>query len=136
MSALYDITVKNLEAAGHRVIHAGDDYDHEFTALRDGVPIDLSSVKLWLTIKEDSSQPDSAAKLQYDSETPGGSPNIEITDAVAGEFTVHFRDTDTKGLEGLWPYDIKIRLGAVGAAILRLARGRIEFLPNITREID
>lgn len=135
MSAKYDITVKNLERANYRPIHAGDDYDHQFTVTRNGTPLDLTGAKLWFTIKEDSSQEDSEAKLAYNSEFPGGDPNVEITNAGAGEFTVHLRDSDTDGLEGIWPYDIKARLGAAGAPILRIARGVIEFLPNLTREI-
>lgn len=135
MSAKYDITVKNLERANYRPIHAGDDYDHQFTVTRNGASLSLTGAKLWLTIKEDALLEDSSAKLQYDSETPGGDENIEITDAASGEFTVHFRDTDTVGLEGRWPYDIKARLGAAGSPIIRVARGVIEFLPNLTREI-
>ena len=121
-----------MDQSKFRPIHACDDYSHRFTI----VPVDTFSLvgaKLWFTIKEDSTQTDSAAKLQYDSETPGGAPNIEITGAL--EFTIHLRDTDTAGLEGIWPYDIKVRRGAAGAAINRLARGKIEFLPNLTREI-
>jgi hypothetical protein len=135
MSARYDITAKNLESAGYRAIHAGDDYDHKFTVTREGIALPLTDAKLWLTIKEDSSLADSAAKMQYDSETPGGAPNIEITSAVDGEFTVHFRSSDTAGLEGIWPYDIKARLGSTGAAILRISRGEIEFLSNLTRAV-
>lgn len=135
MSARYDITAKNLESAGYRAIHAGDDYDHKFEVTRDGTAQPLTDAKLWLTIKEDSSLADAASKLQYDSETPGGSPNIEITAAADGKFTVHFRSSDTAGLEGLWPYDIKARLGPSGSAILRIARGEIEFLPNLTRAV-
>lgn len=135
MSATYDITAKNLERAGYRAIHAGDDYDHQFTVTRAGTPLDLTGAKLWFTIKEDSSLPDDAAKLQYDSALPAPGPNVEITNPADGEFTIHLRDTDTAGLEGLWPYDIKARLGAAGAPIIRLARGKIEFLPNLTRTI-
>jgi len=135
MSVRYDITTKNLENAGYRPLHAGDDYSHQFQALRDGVAINLTGAKLWHTIKEDSNLKDSEAKLAYDSETPGGTPNIEITNPTEGEFTIHWRDVDTAGLEGKWPYDIKLREGGAGAEIKRLARGKIEFLPNLTREI-
>jgi hypothetical protein len=131
MSTKYDITADALEAAGFRPIHAGDDYDHKFTASLDGSPLSLIGAKLWMTIKEDSKLSDGNAKLQVDSDTG----DITITDPVDGKFTVHFRDVATAGLEGEWPYDIKARLGGVGADVIRLARGKIEFLPNITRAI-
>jgi hypothetical protein len=131
MSVKYDITAETLEAANFRALHAGDDYDHDFTASRDGTALDLDGGKVWLTIKEDSKLADAQAKLQVDSDGTG----ITITAGPAGEFTVHFIDTETDGLEGVWPYDIKVRLGAAGAAVIRLARGKIEFLPNLTRAI-
>lgn len=131
MSVEYNITAETLEAANFRAIHAGDDYDHDFTATRGGVVLNLTDAKIWFTIKEDSKLGDAQAKLQIDSD----GAEITITDAAAGEFTVHLRDTATNGLEGLWPYDIKVRLGAAGSAIVRLARGKIEFLSNLTRDI-
>jgi hypothetical protein len=131
MSAKYDITVKNLERANFRPIHAGDDYSHDFTVTRNGAALDLSGGKLWFTIKEDSTVEDTSAKLQVDSD----GTDIDITGPSTGEFTVHFRDDKTAGLEGKWPYDIKARLGGAGSPILRIARGVIEFLPNLTREI-
>jgi len=131
VSVRYDITAEALEAAGFRVIHAGDDYDHQFTVTRDGVPLSLTGGKVWLTVKEDSVLEDGQAKLQIDSEAG----DITLTDPGNGKFTAHFRDTATAGLEGIWPYDIKARLGVAGAAIIRIARGKIEFLPNLTRSI-
>jgi hypothetical protein len=131
MSVKYNITAEVLEAAGFRAIHAGDDYAHDFTATRGGNALDIDGGKVWFTVKEDSKLDDTKAKLQYDSDGAG----ITITDGPAGEFTLNLADTDTAGLEGLWPYDIKARLGGAGAAVIRLARGKIEFLPNLTRAI-
>jgi len=131
VSVKHNITADALEAAGHRAIHAGDDYDHQFTVTRGGVALDLTGAKVWFTIKESSRLSDDKSKLQADSETG----DITITDFFNGKFTVHLRDTETAGLEGLWPYDIKARLGAAGAEIIRLARGEIEFLPSLTRAI-
>lgn len=128
MSVVYNMTAKDLEGRGFRAIHAGDDYDHGFTYTRGGAVQDLTSATLWLTVKESSTLTDGQAKLQLTSPT-----KIEITDAAAGEFTVHFYDTDTEGLEGEWPYDIKVKMAS--GAIIRIARGVIEFLPNITRAI-
>lgn len=132
MSVKHDITTEGLERVGFRALHAGDDYDYSFAVTRGGVVLGLTGSKIWFTVKEDSKLDDTKAKLQIDSD----GADITITDGPAGKFTVHFRDTDTAGLEGIWPYDIKVRLGGSGSEIVRLARGKIEFLPNLTRTIS
>jgi len=127
MSVKYNITAAGLETEGYRPIHAGDDYTHEFTAKEDGVALDLTSAKLWLTIKEDKTDPDPEAKLQY---STADATQMVITDATAGEFSVSFKQADTVNLAGSWSYDIKAKLA--GGEMRRLARGQIEFLANIT----
>lgn len=129
MSAHYDITAEVLEAANFRAIHAGDDYDHGFSVTRGGATLPITGATLWFTVKEDSSQTDAEAKLQLKTGAPDN--KIEITDGAAGEFTVHFKAADTANLEGEWPYDLKAKLS--GGQIIRLARGVIQFLPNLTR---
>jgi hypothetical protein len=126
MSAKYDITAENLEKAGYRAIHAGDDYDHAFTVTRAGSALDLNGAILWFTIKEDSALADDEAKLQLQTPT-----QIEVTDAAQGKFTVRFDQDATKNLEGEWPYDIKCKLQS--GSIIRLSRGVIQFLANLTR---
>jgi hypothetical protein len=133
MSTQYHITAENLHQNGYRALHAGDSYDHNFTVTRGGSALDLSGAKLWFTIKEDSTQEDADAKLQL---TSDDTAEIEVTDAVAGEFTVKFRGTglkSTEDLEGTWEYDLQAKLGDVAGTILTLAYGDIEFLKNITR---
>jgi hypothetical protein len=88
MSVQYDITAEYLIKSGYRPIHAGDDYDHSFTVNRSGSPLDLTSAKLWLTIKEDIEDEDSEAKLQYDSTNPA---EIEISvTPTDGSFVIHW----------------------------------------------
>jgi hypothetical protein len=128
MSVLYDITANNLRKSQYREIHAGDDYDHSFLVRRAGVALDLNGAKLWFTVKRDKEDPDSEALLQYDSTD---ATEIEITDGPNGAFVLHLKAADTKELAGTWPYDIKCLL-ATGKTI-RLARGVIEFLPEITQ---
>ena len=127
MSVKYDITSEQLIRSSYRPIHAGDDYDHSFTILRAGSPLDLTSAKVWFTVKEDDNDSDSEAKLQYDSDAA----DIDITDAGNGQFTIHLSDTDTDDMQGTWSYDIKALLGS--GQIIRIARGVIEFLANITQ---
>lgn len=131
MSARHDITAENLRLLGFRELHAGDDYDHQFTAQRDGTALDLTAAKLWFTVKDDQMDLDSQSKLQLISDD---TDQIEITDAVNGAFTVKFRGTGAKStadLEGEWLYDIQVLLAA--GTIITLSRGAIEFLPDITR---
>ena len=42
MSVAYDITAEALGQGGFRALHAGDDYDHDFTLQRNSVAFDLS----------------------------------------------------------------------------------------------
>jgi len=128
MSVKYDITSDYLIRANFRPIHAGDDYDHCFTVERAGAPLDLTSAKLWFTIKADANETDAEAMLQYTSESIA---EIEITDILNGKFVIHIAAADTAEFEGTWSYDIKAKLST--DKILRIARGVIQFLPNITR---
>jgi hypothetical protein len=128
MSAHYDITSDFLMRSNYRPIHAGDDYDHSFTVLRAGLALDLTGAKLWFTVKKDANDADSEAKLQYVSTEI---TEIEITVPAEGKFVIHLKDTDTQDMEGTWLYDVKALLNT--GKILRVARGVIEFLPNITQ---
>jgi len=128
MSVKYDITADYLIRGNFRPIHAGDDYDHCFTVERAGLPLDFTSAKIWFTIKEDINDTDAEAMLQYDSDSVS---EIEITDALNGKFTIHLNAADTADFEGTWNYDIKVKLST--DKILRIARGVVQFLPNLTR---
>lgn len=128
MSVRHDLTAESLEESSFRPIHAGDDYDYKFIWTYNSLPLDLTAAKLWLTVKERTSQPDSEARLQLISTDTS---QIEITDAAGGEFTVKFRGSTTGDLEGLFIYDIQVKMG--GGSVITLAHGKIEFLENITR---
>lgn len=128
MSVRHDITADELLAAGFRQLHAGDDFNHEFIFTRNSVALDLSGATVRFTVKEDSIEPDAQAKLTFDSGTVA---DLEITDATGGKIVVKFKKADTENLEGLFQYDVQASLG--GGAVITLARGKIEFLPNLTR---
>ena len=131
MSSKIDITASALQNSGFRAIHAGDDYDYQITITRAGSPLPLTgSTKVWFTVKEDSVQSDSLAKLQL---TSDDSSQVEITDAVAGELVVKFRSSSTSDIEGEWLYDLQVKLDS--GAVITVAYGVIEFLPNITRSV-
>jgi len=127
MSSLHNILANYLVAAEKRVLHAGDDYDYQFTFLQGGVAMDLTGSKVWLTVKRQDTDLDADALLQLDSETGG----ITLTTPASGVITVHFASGETDDLEGVWNYDIQVK--TVADKIITVARGKIEFLANITR---
>lgn len=127
MSEQLDLTTDFLSHGNYRVVHAGDDYDFFFTVQQDGVAVDLAGAKIWFTIKKKSSDLDPGL-LQYSTDDID---EVEITDGVNGQFTLHLQAADTASLEGVWEYDIKSKLAS--GLIKRLARGKIEFLANLTR---
>ena len=128
MSVHYDITADYLKRSNYRVLHAGDDYNHTFTALRAGSPIDNMS-KIWFTVKNNEHDLDSEAKLQYSTDDIS---EIEITDSPNGVFVVHLKHGDTDDMAGgHWVYDIQTLLTT--GDVITLARGIIQFLANLTR---
>jgi hypothetical protein len=131
MSVRHDITEKTLSQGSYRVLHAGDDYDYQFTVKRVGVAINLTGAKIWFTIKARDTEDDNNAKLQLTSDTVA---EIEVTDAPNGVFLVKFRAEGAKStanLAGEWIYDMQVKTS--DPEIITLARGIIEFLPNLTR---
>jgi hypothetical protein len=127
MSVRHDITPDSLTEAGARLLHAGDDYDYAFTYKKAGAVQDLTGAKLWLTAKKFSSDADAEADLQLDS-----TGDIAIAgDPTTGVFTVSFKESTTKDLEGESWYDIQV-LMATGK-IATIAYGKLIFLPNLTR---
>lgn len=125
MGIHYDIISNYLIKSNYRPLIAGDDYDHGFRTLRNGVPLDLTGSKLWFTVKSELQDPDSEALLQYTSED-----NIFISSPTQGTFTVKFQAADTSSLAGTWHYDIQAKLST--DKIITLAYGVIEFLPQVT----
>lgn len=131
MSQQLDITAENLISQNYRPLHAGDDYDYHLTFYRSGAVVDLTSAKIWLTVKDSPDVQDANANLQLISTD---SDEIEIDDAINGSFIVKFRgsgDKSTADLEGEWLYDIQIKLA--DGTIITIAYGAIEFLTNLTR---
>jgi hypothetical protein len=129
MSTPFNITSDFLIKGGRRPIHAGDDYDYTFNVKRAGSWLSLASATIWFTLKEDTTDSDSEAKLQYVSDAPG--TDIEITGPTTGAFILHLHAADTAELEGTWHYDIKAKLSTT--KIIRIAWGKFEFLPNVTQ---
>ena len=138
MSAQHDITEENLRSQNYRPIHAGDDYDHTFVVDRPpGTDMDLTSALIWCTIKANTVETDAQALLQLRNTAAGGSnAEIEITSASEGKFTIKFRGSganSTENIAGLHLYDIQVKLGS--GTLITIAKGKIEFLENITRSI-
>jgi hypothetical protein len=135
MSVLHNITADSLSSQSFRVLHAGDDYDYEFTFNRNGSPIDFTGAQVWLTVKSRSIQSDIQAKLQLAGTEGGASDQIEMISPSLGKLVVKFRGEGVKttaDLEGMWEYDMQAKLLSP-SQLITLARGKIEFLQNITR---
>ena len=130
MSVRQDLTAEALQALGFRPIHAGDDYDLTITVQINGVAVDLTGAVAWFTVKEDAIDTDANAKLAYKSDQV---TEIEFTDLINGVMKIYFREPTTKDLEGLWPYDLQVKISS--GTIITVGRGDIEFLANLTREI-
>jgi hypothetical protein len=133
MSVDFDITAESLVSQNYRRLHAGDDYNYRFHVTRNSLPLSLigAGVKIWFTVKEASLKNDSEAKLQL---TSASSTQIEITDAANGDFTVKFAAASTADLEGEWQYDLQVKALIDGSLkVMTVAKGLIEFLPNLTR---
>ena len=134
MSQLLNITADFLETNQKRPLHAGDDYDMQFTAENltpAGTAIDLTGAKVWFTIKSDPLDDDASALLAVN--TADDPTKITIDTPLSGIFTMRFKAADTAGLEGLFPYDIQIKLAS--GKLFTMARGQIEFLANLTRAL-
>lgn len=128
VSSLYDMTANAMEYAGNRPLHAGDDYNHDFIV--QGIAgVALPITKAWFTIKFRTKDADTDAVLQYVSTDAA---KLEITDGPNGLLTVKFNAADTEDLEGPWFYDLQV---LSGGKVETVARGNIEFLPNITRAL-
>lgn len=123
------LTAERLDQLGYRPFFAGDSYTYsvDLQGSDPPGPLDLTGATVWFTVKSDSVKSDAEALLAL--KTGAG---VTITDAPNGEFEVVFTPTDTEDIEGTWWYDLKVKLAS--GRTIRVSYGRIEFLPNITRE--
>jgi len=135
VSQQYDITAENLRSNDFRPLHAGDDYDFQWTITWPGTE-DLTGATVWFTVKKSAVESDTDAKLQLKSDN---TDEIEITDAGASQLTVKFRGEAateikrTKDLGGEWSYDMQVVLAS--GKTVTVAWGTIEFLPSLTRAV-
>lgn len=127
MSTL-NITSATLAAASKRLLYAGDDYDYTFILTYGGSPINLTGSTVWFSVKGDKDDADTDALLRYISTDP---TRLQITDAAAGTFVLHFKAADTLSLDGTWPYDVKFQDAA--GDVTHAVEGDIEFLSPVTR---
>lgn len=126
-----DITESTLTAAGKRLLYAGDDYDYTFTAACAGSPLVLTGGKVWFSIKTSLDLYDSASLWTHDSTD---ATRVEITDGANGIVVVHFLAADTVGIDGLWYYDVKVKLAS--GTVTHITDGRIQFLSPATRAYE
>ena len=95
MSQLLNITADFLETNQKRPLHAGDDYDMQFTAeTLAGAAIPLTGAKVWFTIKSDPLDDDASALLAVN--TADDPTKITIDTPLSGIFTMRFKAADTE----------------------------------------
>lgn len=111
-----------------RRLHAGDDYDLTFTLKQSGIALDLTGASVWFTVKDRAKDKDSNAKIQL---TTGSGISIS-GDPVNGIVVVSLSSSDTASLEGLWKYDLQVKLATPSTKTMTMLTGVIEFLPNVT----
>lgn len=81
-------------------IFAGRDQTVQFTLTTGEVPYDLTGAKVWLTVKDETADPDSEALILKRSLDAGGADTeVNIVDAENGILEVYFVPADTVDLD-------------------------------------
>jgi len=98
-----------------------------------GAPKNLTSAKVWFTVKEKLADTDVAAKIQKRNTAAGGGPTeIEMTNPAGGQLEVHLVPADSDGMDpGTYHYDIQVLLA--DGKTYTVARDRITFREDVTR---
>jgi hypothetical protein len=108
----------------------GDDHAINCTVTLNSVALDLSDVAITFSIKKNI-QDDAVLIQKKNTEAGGGASEIEMTDAVNGEFSIYIETTDTESLDadGLFYFDIEM---VKDSAKTTLIRSNILLLADIT----
>jgi hypothetical protein len=110
----------------------GDSRDQPFAIKykSNGNPVNLTGAQVRFTVRQNEDDVDFA--FQYKNLAAGGSATqIEMTDAVNGQFTVHINSTDTAQVQGnqrYW-YDVEIILAGKTTTVVK---DRVLFKQDIT----
>jgi hypothetical protein len=105
-------------------VYRGDDLSFSLTFTDgDELPIDLTSWVIFLTIKNNKSDPDAKAVLKKEFSN--------FTDPTAGIASIIVSHTEVNNFVGIYYYDFQVK--RLDGSILTIASGGITFLADITR---
>lgn len=107
----------------------GDSHELDVAIAKDGVPLNITGCTLRFTAKRDKSDPDLEAVI---SKVSTDSSEIEITDALNGEATIHLVPGDTAALTQVTTlyYDVQVTDGT--GRVSTVVSGRIKFKLDVT----
>lgn len=104
------------------VITEGDDFTQNLTIKDSDGAVDISGWTVFVTVKSDIDDSDTDAEITVDVTTHD--------DAANGETSFTFQSSDTKGLDGLYEYDIQVKKS--NGDIKTLQMGSVEFVKGVT----
>lgn len=97
-------------------------------------PVDLAGSKIWMTVKQRSGDPDSAALFMKRNTAAGGSDaEIKIlTPTTDGQAEVYIVPDDSEEIDpGTYQYDVQVKLG--NNKTYTITRGKITFSEDVTK---
>lgn len=99
----------------------------------DNTPVDLTSSKLVFTVKEKTSDADSAAIFQKKNTAAGGSDDqFKIINAAGGRAEIYIVPDDTEDTDpGIYLWDVQVVLANLKT--YTVLRGRISFKEDVTK---
>jgi hypothetical protein len=116
------------------VMFLRDDRTLSVTAnYEDGSAADLTGAKMWFTVKEKASDPDTAALIEKRNTAAGGSDSeIKITNPTGGAAEVYIVPDDTDEINpGIYSYDVQVMLAS--GKTYTIVRDRITFKEDVTK---
>ena len=111
-------------------MYKGDDRDQPFVAKQSGVAVNLTSAKIWFTVKETESSSSYLMQLR-NTAAGGGNTQVEVVTPGEGKFTVHIPHASTELAKGgiRYYYDVQIEISGKRYTAIK---NRILFAYDIT----
>ena len=116
------------------VMYLRDDRTLSVTAnYEDGSPADLTGAKMWFTVKEKASDPDTDALIEKKSALAGGADSqILFTNPTGGAAEVYLVPDDSNSMNpGIYSYDVQVTLA--NGKTYTIVRDRITFKEDVTK---
>jgi len=101
----------------------------------DNTPVDLTGAKLYFTVKQKMTDPDSSSIFQKKNTAAGGSDaEIKVIDAPGGSAEIYIIPSDTETTDpGNYMWDVQAVLA--NGKTYTVLRGRVTFKEDVTKEI-